>query len=123
MAPSEALHFVRTRYECQELKENLLKLTFFLDTESPQIVFVEVSEHFVVFRAPFAEAPYVAPIDALKRARRYLAGIEMQGDNYLVIHIAPLTNLNSDAIDEGVALVATIGHKLQLDLPAPENQT
>lgn len=112
----EAIKFIKSNYNTEELGEGTLKLVFDLGDGRSQLVIATVNESNVQFSSPFAKVDDVTAKIALEANSEFSLGMQIIGDFYMVKHVAPLADLDASEINDAFEMIANIADELEKKL-------
>jgi hypothetical protein len=112
----EVRNFIKSNYNVDELDNGSFKTVFDLGGGRSQLVFLTVNEYNVQYQSPFASVDDVSAKQALEANSEFNLGIQLQGNYYMVVHMAPLADLDASEIGEGFEYVTNVADVLEKKL-------
>ena len=112
----EVRNFIKSNYNCDELDNGSFKTVFDLGGGRSQLVFLTVNDYNVQYQSPFASVDDVSAKQALEANSEYNLGVQLQGDYYMIVHLAPLADLDASEIGEGFEYVTSVADALEKKL-------
>ncbi len=112
----EAINFIKSNYRCDDLDGGVLKLVFDLGGGRSQVVFATVNEYNVQYASPFASLDDVTAKQALEANAEFNLGVQIQGNYFMIVHMAPLADLDASEIGEGFEYVSNVADALESKL-------
>jgi len=111
--PAEAHDFVKRTYSYTEYTGSNLGVEMEMGDLRTQMVFFDTTETFAIFTSAFARKNDITADEVFEYSTISPWGVKLIGENYCVVHLAPLENLDVNEITAGFDLVALVADKIE----------
>lgn len=117
---SEVVEYIKANFAYSEHTNDFLKVVFNVSEGRSQLVYVTVNDFDIQFKSIFGTTKNLSPLQALEANADYSLGIQLDGELYMVKHVALIHNLQWDQVRDGFHLVAEIADLLERSLSSDD---
>jgi hypothetical protein len=118
---TDAFNYVKRTYDFIEYPSSTLGVEMDLGDLRTQLVFFDATDSHAIFSSAFASTSDVTAEEVFEYADISPWGVKLVGDNYCVVHLSPLENLDISEITAGFNLVALVADRIEKQISNEDN--
>lgn len=104
----QAIDFMKSKYQVEDLGEGLYKMTFTLSEGRSQVILATFNDNWIMFSSKFASTDDMTPKQALEKSSDWICGIQMIGEAYYIRNVVSLKDLDESDFVENLELVMNV---------------